>query len=129
MLIHSIYLILFSVVAGELVAVAAADYVVFLQERFHLHQPSMALFVKSEKSQFDQTVFDDTVVDNLADMLLGRVDSEPLELLAVVFVAPNIRLPVVLWSLVPLMDKQSRLVEVLLVSLFLVPLTYSQYSI
>ena len=41
-------------------------------------------------------MLDDTVVDNFAYMLLDKVDSEPLELLAVVFAAPDIQQPVVL---------------------------------
>ena len=40
-----------------------------------LIQPS---FVKLETSQFDQVVLVDTVVDNFADVLLDKNDSEPM---------------------------------------------------
>ena len=105
----------------------------------------MVLIVKSGRLQFAQAVSDDTAVDivvsNVVNMLLDKVDFEPLGFLAVVSVALDIllavdfvvdmyntllKLLVVLWELVLRSEKQPRLVEVLLESLFLKHLSYSQ---
>ena len=103
------------------------------------------LIVNSDRLQFAQAVSDDTAVDivvsNVVNMLLDKVDFEPLGFLAVVSVALDIllavdfvvdmyntllKLLVVLWELVLRSEKQPRLVEVLLESLFLKHLSYSQ---
>ena len=87
-------------------------------QRLHLHQLSTVLIVRLDRLQFDQAVLDDTVVGNVVDMLLGRV--EQLGFLAMVSVALDIlsavdsvagmynnllKLVVVLRSLVPAMKK------------------------
>ena len=57
-------------------------------QRLHLHQLSTVLIVRLDRLQFDQAVLDDTVVGNVVDMLLGRV--EQLGFLAMVSVALDI---------------------------------------
>ena len=108
-------------------------------QRLHLHQLSTVWIVKLDRLQFVQVVLDDADLDIVVDMLLGRV--EQLGFLAMVSVALDIlssvdsepdmynnllELPAVLLSLLPLMKEQLHLVEVLLVSLFLVISTYSR---